>query len=57
MKSSKNDIKEKITQEKFNNYVSGSPNSCIVKIGKQTFRTLVYTGAECSLCIAVYMIS
>ena len=49
MKSSKNDIKEKLTQEKFNINFSGSPNSCLVKIGKQRFRTLVYTGAECSL--------
>ena len=29
--------------------VSGSPNSCIVTMGKQKFRTLVDTGAECSL--------
>ena len=28
--------------------VSGSPNSCLVKIGKQRYRTLVDTGAECS---------
>ena len=29
--------------------MSGSPNSCLVKIGKQKFRTLVNTGAKCSL--------
>ena len=29
--------------------VSGSPNSCLVKIGKQRYRTLVDRGAECSL--------
>ena len=36
-------------QAKFKINVSGSPNSCLVKIGKQRFRTLVDTGAECSL--------
>ena len=41
MKSSENDIKEKLTQEKFNVNVSGSPNSCLVKIGKQKFRALL----------------
>ena len=49
MKSGKNNNKEKLIQEKFNINVSGSPNSCLVKIGKQRFRTLVDTGAECSL--------
>ena len=49
MKSRENGIKEKLTQEKFNINVSGSANSCHVKIGKQKFRTLVDTGAECSL--------
>ena len=29
--------------------VSGCPNSCLVKIGKQRFRTIADTGAECSL--------
>ena len=29
--------------------ISGNPNSCIVFIGKQKFRCLVDTGAECSL--------
>ena len=47
MKSSENGIKEKFTQENFDINVSGSPNSCLVKIGKQKFRTLVDTGAEC----------
>ena len=36
-------------KKKFKVSVSGSPNSCIVRIGKQKFRTLVDTGAECSL--------
>ena len=49
MKSSENDIKEKLTQEKFNINISGSPNSCLVKIGKQRLRALADTGAECSL--------
>ena len=49
MKSSENVIKEKFTQENFDINVSGSPNSCLVKIGKEKFRTLVDTGAECSL--------
>ena len=38
-----------LSYEKFKINVSGSPNSCLVKIGKQRFRTLVDTGAECSL--------
>ena len=49
MKSSENGIKEKLTQEKININVSGSPKACLVKIGKQKFRTLVDTEAECSL--------
>lgn len=36
-------------QQTFKISVSGSPNSCLVKMGKQRFRTLVDTGAECSL--------
>ena len=57
MESSKNNISEKLNQEKFRINVSGSPISCLVKIGKQKFRTLVDTGAECSFSIAVCMIS
>ena len=29
--------------------ISGNPHSCLVKIGKQKYRTLVDTGAEVSL--------
>lgn len=29
--------------------LSGNPNSCIVKINRQRYRSLVDTGAECSL--------
>ena len=57
MKSSKNNMSEKLIKEKFRIIVSGSPNSCLLKIGKQKFRTLVDTGAECSFSIAVCMIS
>ena len=42
-------IKDNLPQETFKISVSGSPNSCLVKIGKQRIRTLVDTGAECSL--------
>ena len=42
-------INENSHQETFKISVSGSPGSCLVKIGKQRFRTLVNTGAECSL--------
>ena len=48
-KSNKNNINENSPQETFKISVSGSPNSCLVKIGKQRIRTLVDTGAECSL--------
>ena len=47
-KSSESSINEKLTREKFRINVSGSPNSCLVKIGKQKCRTLDDTGAECS---------
>ena len=57
MKSSKNNISEKLIQEKFRINVSGSPDSCLVKIGKEKFRTIVDTGPECSFSIAVCMIS
>ena len=49
MNSSENGIKEKLRQEKFKIKISGSPNSWLVKIGKQTFRTLIDTVAECLL--------
>ena len=48
-KSHENNINENSPQEIFKISVSGSPSSCLVKIGKQRFRTLVDTGAECSL--------
>ena len=51
MKSSKNNISEKLIQEKFRINVSGSPNSCRVKIGKRKFRTLVDTGQNAHLCM------
>ena len=47
--SNKNIINENSPQETFKISVSGSPNSCLVKVGKQRIRTLVDTGAECSL--------
>ena len=47
--SNKNNINENSPQETFKISVSGSPNSCLVKVGKQRIRTLVDTGAECSL--------
>ena len=40
---------ENYSQRKFKINISGSPNSCLVRIEKQKFRTLVDTGAECSL--------
>lgn len=40
-------ISEKLQNFKIN--LAGSPNSCIVKIGKHKFRSLVDTGAEVSL--------
>ena len=46
---SSNNIKGNSPQENFKINVSGSPNSCLLKIGKQRYRTLVDTGAECSL--------
>ena len=48
-KSNKNNINENSPQETFKISVSDSPNSCLVKVGKQRIRTLVDTGAECSL--------
>ena len=53
-------LQKEVTVESYNNSnknnistyrvnVSGNPNSCIVFIGKQKFRSLVDTGAECSL--------
>ena len=42
-------IKGKSPHENFKINVSGSPNSCLLKIGKQRYRTLVDTGAESSL--------
>ena len=48
-KSYENNIKGNLPQKTYKISVSGSPNSCLVKIGKQRFRTLVDTGAECSL--------
>ena len=46
---STNNIKGNSPHENFKINVSGSPNSCLLKIGKQRYRTLVDTGAECSL--------
>ena len=40
---------ENLSKKFYKISVSGSPNSCIVTMGKQKFRTLVDTGAECSL--------
>ena len=48
-KSFDNNINGNSSQKTFKISVSGSPNSCLVKIGKQRYRTLVDTGAECSL--------
>ena len=48
-KSFDNDINGKSPQKTFKISVSGSPNSCLVKIGKQRYRALVDTRAECSL--------
>ena len=48
-KSKNYNIKDNITLETFKVSVSGSPNSCLAKIGKQRIRTLVDTLAECSL--------
>ena len=48
-KSFDNNINGNSPQKTFKISVSGSPNSCLVKIGKQRYRTLVDTGAECSL--------
>ena len=44
-----NNINGNSPQKTFKISVSGSPNSCLVKIGKQRYRALVDTGAECSL--------
>ncbi|MCG7879415.1 MAG: RNase H-like domain-containing protein, partial [Candidatus Thiodiazotropha endolucinida] len=46
---SSKDKSRHLPHQKFRINVSGSPNSCLVKIGKQRYRTLVDTGAECSL--------
>ena len=48
-KSFDNNINVNSLQKTFKINVSGSPNSCLVKIGKQRYRTLVDTWAECSL--------
>ena len=48
-KSFDNNINRNSPQKTFKISVSGIPNSCLVKIGKQRYRTLVDTGAECSL--------
>ena len=42
-------MSENSPQETFKISVSGSPNSCLVKVGKQRNRTLVDTEAKCSL--------
>ncbi|MEW8091488.1 MAG: retropepsin-like aspartic protease, partial [Candidatus Thiodiazotropha endolucinida] len=47
MKGSENNITENTKTFRIN--VSGNPNSCIVRIDKQKYRSLVDTGAECSL--------
>ena len=47
--SNKNNINENSSQETFKISVSGCPNSCLVKVGKQRIRTLVDTGTETSL--------
>ena len=48
-KSSRNNDSGNSSQKTYKIGVSGSPNSCLVNVGKQKFRTLVDTGAECSL--------
>ena len=47
--SNKNNLNENSPKETFKISVSGSPNLCLVKVGKQRIRTLVDTEAECSL--------
>ena len=49
VKSDNSNIFENSSQKTYKISVSGNPNSCLVKIGKQRYRTLVDTGAECSL--------
>ena len=44
---SENNIAENTKTFRIN--VSGNPNSCLVRIDKQKYRSLVDTGAECSL--------
>ena len=46
--SNKNNINES-SPHTFKISCWGCPNSCLVKVGKQRIRTLVDTGAECSL--------
>ena len=46
-KSENKNMTESIPTYKIN--LAGSPNSCIIKIGKNKFRSLVDTGAEVSL--------
>ena len=46
---STHNIKGNSLHENFKINVSSSPNSCLLKIGKQRYRALVGTGAECSL--------
>ena len=46
-KSENKNMTEDIPTYKINS--AGSPNSCIIKIGKNKFRSLVDTGAEVSL--------
>ena len=46
-KSENKNMSEDIPTYKIN--LAGTPNSCIIKIGKNKFRSLVDTGAEISL--------
>ena len=48
-KSFDSNINGNSPQKTYKISVSNSPNSCLVKIGKQKYRTLVDTGAERSL--------
>ena len=48
-KSFDSNINGNSPQKTYKISVSGSPNSCLVKIGKQRYRTLVGTEIECSL--------
>ena len=49
MNSFENNINENSSQKTYKISVLDSPNSCLVKIGKERFRTTVDTGAECPL--------